>query len=323
MFPRANRFLAFAPFFLALAVTSSAQAEKSTFSPETGYHYGEVEDARYLALGGALRARGNGTTSVFMNPAGIGMARVYHIGGLAQIWPEAKRQSYGAAAVDSVTSRLGAGVGFVWNDQDPDGLKRRSQDLRFALAYPFSDKVSFGITGRYLKLTQEGLGPLGRSLASGGLKGEPIVNGFSFDAGLAVAPSKNITLGFLGSNLSNPGNGFQPTSLGGGIAIGNDDLAFEGDVVADFTTWGGTRARAMGGFEILAADRFPLRAGYLYDAGPQAHAISGGLGYIDTQFSLEISARRYVVGEQATTIVLGLQYFIESTGLTRPPDSDF
>jgi hypothetical protein len=258
-----------------------------------------------------------------MNPAGIGVSRVYHIGALAQIWPEAKRQSYGAAAVDSVTSRLGAGIGLVWNDQDPDGLKRRSQDLRLALAYPFSDKVVFGITGRYLKLTQDGLGPLGLSYVSGGLKEQPIVNGFSFDAGLAITPSKLITLGVLGSNLSNPGNGFQPTSVGGGIAIGNETMAFEGDAVADFTTWGKTRGRAMGGFELLAADRFPLRAGYLYDAGASAQAVSGGLGYIDTQFAIEVSARRYVVGEKATTIVVGLQYFIESTGLTRSPDPEF
>ncbi len=304
---------------LVLLLAAGARAERSSLQPETGYHYGEAEDARVGAMAGATRATGNGITSVFGNPAGLTLSRVYHVGALAAIWPEARRQSYGAAAMDSVTSRLALGVGFMWNDQDPDGLKRRSQDLRIAAAYPFSDKVAFGITGRYLKLRQNGLGPLGYSYASGGTSGEPIVDGFSFDAGIRAVPSENFSLAVLGTNLSNPGNGLQPTTLGGGIAIGSERLVFEVDALADFTTWQKTTSRAMGGFEFLAADAFPLRAGYLYDAGAGAHAVSGGLGYIDTQFSFEVGLRRIVSGEQATTLLFTLQYFVESSGMTRSP----
>ncbi len=306
----------------SLVCSAPARADRSSLSPETGYNYGEIEDARYAALGGAMRAWGNGVTALFTNPAGIATTRVYHVGALAQIWPEARRQSYGAAAVDSSTSRLAAGIGFSWNDQDPNGLKRRSSDLRFALAYPFSDNVSFGVGLHYLKLSQDGLGPLGPSYASGGLGGEPIVNGFSFDAGLAVRPSRNVALGAVGSNLSNPGTGFQPTSVGGGIGFGNDDLVFEVDGLADFTAWRKTTPRVMSGFEYLLGDHFPLRVGYRYDGGAIAHAISGGLGYIDPQFSIDASVRRIVSGEKATAIIFTLQYFVESSGLSRAPTSE-
>jgi hypothetical protein len=306
-----------------VTLAARARAEKSALSPETGYRYGEIEDARWLALGGALRAMGNGITSVFSNPANMTFSRVYHVGALALIAPEAKRQAYGAAAVDSVTSRLAAGIGFLWSDQDPSGLKRRSSDLRFGAAYPFSEAVSFGVMARYLKLSQDGLGPLGRSYASGGLHGEPIINGFSFDTGLGIHASKNVSLGVVGSNLSNPNNGLQPTSFGGGIGFGTEDIVFEVDALADFTTWQRTTPRAMGGFELLAADHFPLRLGYGWDGGADAHAVSGGLGYIDTQFSIEFSGRRIVSGEKATFIGFTLQYFVESSGLTRTPSTDY
>ena len=58
---------------VALSATALARAEKSSLPPEIGYHYGEVEDARWAACGGALRALSNGATSVWANPAGMTM----------------------------------------------------------------------------------------------------------------------------------------------------------------------------------------------------------------------------------------------------------
>lgn len=306
-----------------LLASRPARAEKSHLPPEVGYGYGQVEDARTAAFGGGLSALGSGVSGIFGNPAGIGASQVYHVGALASVWPEARRQTYGAAAVDSVTTRLAAGVGFAWTDQDPDGIKRRSSDLRIVLAYPFSDKVSFGVAGRYLKLTQEGLGPLGQSYPSGGLRGEPIVNTWSFDAGLTLRPSKNFGLGAYGSNLSNPGTGYQPTTAGGGIGVGNENVAFEIDALADFTTWQRTTARVMAGLEYLAGDHLPLRVGYRWDEGMDAHAVSAGIGYIDPTFSIDLSGRRYVAGQSATAVMLTVQYFVESSGITRQPSLDY
>ncbi len=320
------RFRAFAvsTTLLVFALTSAgARADRSQLPPEIGYNYGDVEDARWAATSGALRAAGSGITSIWGNPAGLATAQVYHIGALAGIWPEAKRQSYGIGAMDSVTSRLAAGLGFVWSEQDPDGLERESRDLRLALAYPFSPQVSFGLTGRYIYLQQDGLGPLGQSYASGGLDSEAMLETFSFDAGLRVAPSENFSFGVLGTNLSNPGHGLQPTTAGGGLGIGTRDFFVEADVLADFTTWQKTTTRAMGGAEFLAGGNFPLRLGYRYDGGAASHAISGGLGYIDPAFSVELGARRSVAGDEHTVIVFTIQYFVESSGMTRAPTAAF
>ena len=321
---RSPRVSVFSTTLLAFVLSSAgAFADASKISPEIGYDYGDVEDARWAATSGAIRAAGHGITSIWGNPAGLAHSQVYHVGALAGIWPEAKRQSYGAGIMDSATARLAAGFGFVWSMQDPEGIKRETRDFRLALAYPFSPRVSFGLTGRYLYVKQGGLGPLGPSLVSGGLDGEAMLEGFSFDAGLRVLPADNVFLGLHGANLSNPGNGFQPTSVGGGIGVGSRDFFVEGDLVADFTTWQKTAVRAMAGAEFLVGGNFPLRAGYGYDAGASVHALSGGAGYIDQSFSVELGVRRSLSGDSYTVFAITLQFFVESTGMTRSPSVGF
>ena len=71
----------------------------------------------------------------------------------------------------------------------------------------------------------------------------------------------------------------------------------------------------MVGGEYLIANHFPARLGYRFDQGPNSHALSAGFGYIEHRFSVEAAVRRTLVGPSATTIVLGVAYFLESSGL--------
>ena len=325
---------------LALGVaswTEPARADPSELVPQVGYNHGEIETGRAAAMGGAMRALGNAVTGLYSNPANIALTRVYHLQGLAQIWPEARRQTYGASAVDSVTGRVAGALGGHYGVLDTEGVDRRWTDVRLALAFPISDKFYAGITGKYLTLRDRGFPRAGyglpNSYASAGLGDAAIVDGFTFDAGITVKPTSSLFIGIVGSNLTSPGHGFQPLMLGGGIGYGNHDITAEFDFVADFTTYTNERGssrtalRAQAGFEYLAADHFPLRLGYRYDAEPSTHALSGGLGYIDPQFSIDVSLRRTVSGKEpygpVTAIVIDLQYFLESTGVTRnPADAD-
>ncbi len=323
----AGRAFAAACALALFGLARPAHADQSNVPPEVGWNYGEIETPRSAAMGGALRAYSNSISALFINPANMAATRVYHLGALAQIWPEASRQSYGGAAVDSIvsSSRLAGGIGGTWSLQDPNGVDRQATDMRFALAFPFSDQFFLGVGGRYLWLKQDGLGPLGDSLASGGSKGQNIVRGFAFDAGATLKPSDIFAISLVGNNLNNPGHGFQPTSLGGGIGVGTSDVTVEADVLGDFTTWNRTTVRAMGGLEILLADHYPLRAGYRYDDGAKSHAVSAGTGYIDRTFSAEIALRRIVAAEdphgKATAIFFAFTYHLESTGLTPTADS--
>lgn len=310
---------------LVTAFTSLAHADKSSLAPEVGYNYEEIETPRLTATNGATRALSSSTEALFSNPANMSASRVYHLNALAQIWPESRRQSYGVAAVDSVGSsaRVAGGIGATYNTQDSDGINRKWTDVRFALSYPFSEHFYLGVGGRYLRLKQNGEGPLGSSSASSGLSGDYIVNGFGLDAAATIKPTDGLALSVVGSNLNNPGSSFQPTSFGGGIGFGKELFSLEGDVLADFTTWDRTTLRAMAGGEFLAGDHFPLRAGYRYDDGAKSHSLSAGLGYVDAQFGAEVALRRVISGESATAIVFGFSYHLDSGGLTQGETDSF
>lgn len=303
----------------AFLAAGGSAAEPSKIPPELAWNYGDVETARSTALGGAVRAFGPATTALYANPANLAATQVYHIEALGQIWPEGRRQSYGATAADSVTSRLAGAIGGHYTIQDPDGFKRKAIDARIGLAFPLSDKLFIGAAGRLLRLEQNGLGPLGSSPASGGLRNALIINGVTFDAGLTLKPTQTFAISVVGQNLTNPGTGIQPTSVGGGLAFANTDLTLEADVVNDFTTYNASKIRAMGGGELLVSNHFPIRAGYRYDQGQKTQWISGGAGYLDQSFAVEASVRRSIDGPGATAIVVGVQYFLESTGAVRRP----
>jgi opacity protein-like surface antigen len=276
-----------------------------------------------MALAGAQRALSYSIGGLFTNPANMATNRVYHLGGLAEIWPEADRFSYGGAAVDSLVNSKGlaGGLGGAMSRQDKDGIDRDYRDLRFALALPFQDKFFVGVGGRYLSLSQDGGGPLGSSRAAGGLAGERIAKSLTFDAGVTIKPAEGFALAVVGNSLSDPGTGFQPLTAGVGLGYAVQQFGVETDLVFDFTTWDETKYRAMGGLEFLVSDSIPLRVGYRYDDGAESHAVSGGLGYLDKTYAAELAVRRVVSGDEATAIVLGFTVHIE--GIQTFPSNAF
>src|SRR5262245_55149154 len=94
-------------FGVALSIVGAsphASADASSLPPEVGYNYGLQETPRIGGMANALRAMSNSTEALHLNPANMAVSRVYHVGASAQIWPEASRQTYGLAVVDSIVS---------------------------------------------------------------------------------------------------------------------------------------------------------------------------------------------------------------------------
>lgn len=304
-----------------LSNAPSAWAEPSQLSPEVGYNHSEIELPRTAAMGGALRAFSTSLEALQINPANLAAARVYHVGGLAQFWTDANRQSYGASIVDSVVSRsrLAGGVSANWTFQDPDGVDREAMDLRLGLAVPVSENLLVGGSARYLDLKENGY-PRGRdvlppSVASDGLGGESIVKDITFDVGVSLRPVPGLGLSLVGQNITDPGHGFLPLLLGGGIGFATNLFTVEADLMGDFTTYDETTWRYMSGAEFLAAGTYPLRVGYRYDQGQDAHSLSAGLGYAAREFSFDLSGR-YVFGDESLmAFFIGLKYHVDSLGL--------
>jgi hypothetical protein len=307
---------------LSITAAGVAHADPATTSPEQGYDLGQIQSPRALAMGDANNALGVSTQSLYLNPANMALARVYHFEGLASFSPEARRQSYGGAVVDSVlnSQHLAGGLAADWNIMDPSGLHREWTDVRVGVGYPLGDHLAIGVTGRYLRVDQAvAVGPLGQSFASDGTRDGPVLNTITFDAGATILFTDEIRLGVVGHNLTVPGTGLAPTTVAGGLGYMGQSFAAEGGALMDFTTWSGARVRAMAGGELFVADRYAIRLGYRYDDGTRTHALSGGLGYIDKKWSVEIGGRHDIVGQfPATFLTISLRYFYNA--VTAAPD---
>jgi hypothetical protein len=306
-----------------LTVSGRAHAEPSQLPPELAYNSAETDTPRSLATASAMRAQGIGTTALFYNPANMAVTRAYHITALAQIYPEAGRQSYGGAIVDSIVSSSGlaGGIGGTWNLQDPDGLGREWMDIRGGFALPVGRLFYIGAGGRIFSLIQNGGGPLGRSPIAGGLDGQMIVNTFTLDLGATFKPLPELSISITGHNLTNPGTGFLPLMAGIGVGYGRQEFSLDLDAVLDSTTYEQPTARVMFGGEFLAAGVVAVRAGYRYEQGLDLHSISTGLGYIDRRFSVDAAFRRTVSGVEATALVFGFTLHIENISLGSEPGS--
>ncbi len=112
---------AFSAFAASFLFGAPLRADPMSTSPEQAYDLGEMPSARAVAMGGALNALGVSTAALYLNPANMALARVYHIEAFGAFSPESQRQTYGGAIVDSVlnTSRLAGGLGGSWSVMDP------------------------------------------------------------------------------------------------------------------------------------------------------------------------------------------------------------
>jgi hypothetical protein len=323
---------------VAALVPGVAAADPSPLDANIITDYGESETPRSAAMGGALRALGAGSAGIFLNPAAMATTRVYHIEALTQYTPETHRWIVGGVIVDSITSRLAGAFSImgVPLPMDPDGIRRTSLDLRLSLAYPITDRFILGVTGRYLKATQQGTAGssygFGSSVVSGGLfdpsSGPPpntrfaLVNTATIDAGLIAKPTDSLYVAAIGQNLTYANNGFLPFLVGGGLGYGTDALSIEADALADLSSWGvpgaaKPTARVMAGAEYKVAGLVPIRAGYRYDQGAKLNTVSLGSGFVGNEFAIEASVKRTVSNPGATTVFLSFAYYLESSGLTR------
>lgn len=321
---------------LGWLVPGFAAAAGSPLDQGTITDYGESDTPRSAGMGGALRAVGGGTSGIFLNPAAIATTHVYHIEGMGEYTPETERGLLGASIMDSVTSRLAGGFSIqgIPLPMDPGGLRRTSLDLRLALALPIVDRFIVGLSGRYLKITQDGEPTgygFGSSLVSGGLvdptststppNRSALVNAFTFDAGLIFKPNDSIYIAAVGQNLTYANNGFMPLIVGGGVGYSMNGFSAEADGLADLSSWslpGALRptARIMAGIEYLIGGHVPVRGGFRYDEGAKRSLISLGTGYVSDQFGVEAAVKRDLSDPGTTRIFLSVAYYLESTGMT-------
>lgn len=274
------------------------------------------ESARTVALGSGSRANAVSTAALFQNPAGLAAARLYHLEAMTAFERDEERWSFGGAAVDSALNDvLAAGFGLrgvVGNDQSGhSGI-----DGRLGIALGFSEAFSFGVTGRYLRLVQEGqpaaqLDPDNPDAPEMVPSEVLLAEGFTFDVGVRVQPIPMLSFSVVGLNLLDRDSALTPISLAVSGAIAPmRELSIGLDGIFDFSTFGHVEGVVGGGSEFLVASSVPLRLGYQFDTGRELHAITGGIGYVSGEVGIEFSVRQQLNQIHDTYFIATLRYFV-------------
>lgn len=275
-----------------------------------------IESARGMALGSGMRSASASTQAQAENPANLPVAALYHMESFFAYQPQAKRYGAGASVVDSATSRLAAGLSARGLFGDNDSGDNSGWEGRLSLGMGLGDYVSLGLAGRYANLTVSD--PRARPERPVEPGGDPDrtfkVKAFTLDAAVSIRPVSGLILSALGYNLIATDSPLAPQLLGGAVSYVIQSFALGGDLLVDTNRAdvfsGGAKLKVGGGLEWLAEGVAPVRVGYMYDQGRHQHFVTGGLGYVDQRFGVQLSVRQSVAGVTETTVFSAVQYFV-------------
>ncbi len=297
---------------VAALLVVSAPAVAQTVAPGSPMEHPDMrpafpdtmETARGMAMGLGARASATSTSALAYNAAGLSIGRLYHVSTSGFYSPQAGRYGFGGSLIDSYSGPVNAGVNFRYiqgNGQNGHG----GYDGRVALGVPFGEHFAIGASGRYVSYWREG-----QSNAS------PYAQGFTFDASIRVSPIQGLHIAALGYNLLPLNSPLTPTRVGGSISYTiNSALTLAFDGLADLTTWqnadGSIKPEAQfGGAVEYFTGEVPIRAGYIYDTGRDAHFITAGIGWMNQQLGFDIAWRQQVTADYQTWLLASFRYFI-------------
>ncbi len=292
---------------------------------------------RAMGMGEAQRANPTGASAVLMNPAGMSLVKQYVIEGMYGIKIEDVGHNANLSVVDSVTSRVAAGlfydfiyetprIGFQWagGQINSEEIKRTGHAAGLSLSVPLGDRFIIGATAKYLHIDTTAPLPMGTVPNHLTLD---TVNGVTFDIGAIVRIGQSFNIGVIGYNLWDHGSRESPLSLGMGLSyVPIPSLSINFDTVVNFTGYQNyrvdpmtgkvsldqrTTARLGPGIEWLAGNKVPIRVGVVYDSGLPATYLSVGLGYLSTAFGIDLSYRGKVQGGVENFLMLGIRIFID------------
>jgi hypothetical protein len=287
--------------------------------PPTAAAAQELVSARALGMGDALRSAATGGAGVHLNPSGITLTRSYVMEGGYEFRPRDRASFVDTSIVDTVTSRVGAAVGFTYltaspkDPRDPTGatkLDRSGYSVGISLALPITTSFSLGLTGRYLGIDTKAPGNVTVDQA----------DGLTLDLGATVRLGDLVNIGAVGYNLVDPESAEAPVSFGAGVSLTplpNAIIAF--DTLLDFSSYrdaanrSRTEPRYCLGAEYLVAEVLAPRLGYVRDSGLGLSYLTAGVSLVSKQAVLDVGLRQQVSGggESESLLAAALRLFLE------------
>ncbi len=277
-----------------------------------------IESTRGMALGTGARASAGSTQAQADNASNLVAGQLYHIESFIGYQPTFKRMGWGASVVDSMTSRIAAGLSARALFGDNKAGDNGGWEIKGSLGIPIVNMLSIGISGRYMRYTISDQRALPeRPVVAGSAPDQTFkIKAFSLDTNVTLRPIRGLSISGLAYNLLDTKSPLAPMMVGGSAAfsVGNRGFGFGGDVLVDLNThkaFDSAKLLVGGGLEFLLEGHIPLRAGYLYDQGRDQHGVTAGVGFVEQRVGVQMSVRQIVVGGSETTLMAALQYFVQ------------
>ena len=278
----------------------------------------DLVGTRATGMGGRLVASAAGVAAPLVNPAGMSAARTYAVSAAYQYRGSDSANMLNAAVVDSVTTRVAAGLYYSFANEKPRqtlalaggsytlDLSRQTHEIGVALSMGLGKRIMLGVATRYIN-SQAALpddAPSELSLAD--------ANTVTIDAGAIVRVIDGLNFGIVGYNLVPADDQLYPIGLGFGVSYTMGTLlTAEFASVLDFDSDpDGITATLHGGAELFLAKKFPFRAGVMHSLYREATFLSGGIGWISRRLGIEVSLRQQIAGGADTLVAAALQLFV-------------
>jgi hypothetical protein len=233
----------------------------------------EYDGTRALGMGGASRAWAVGGSGPLLNPSGMSLVKAYSLEGGYAYTSRFDAQFLHASVVDS-TSALGiaGGLYYTYKFDERAVVSGTAHEAGGALSVPLGQYVAVGATAKWFRLNGADRGPP-PTLATGGA---------TFDAGVTVRPTEQLSLGVVAANLRDLHTGQAPRTIAYGVAflpIPALVVALDGVTVLTADDTLGTKGTGVrAGAEWSLAQRVAFRLGGGTDA-------MRGVGFLTAGFS--------------------------------------
>lgn len=252
-------------------------------------HAQSFEGARLLSLAESQRALTSGNDSIFVNPAGLALGKLYTLEANYGDNFEGGLRRLNISIADGQAGPVAGGLSYLYSDEIRGYIGTTEQRLSghridLALAAAVADGFSIGVTGRYMTYG-ETRGEV--DIEDGGF------NKFDLDVGLQYRMTNGLGFGAVVYNLipDDEAKPFTPRSYGLGVGWQNETFSIETDMRHNLENG---KARFSLGGSVTLGDIFPIRAGGAYDRLDESWHVAFGAGVQTKEFGLDVGYRQQV-----------------------------
>jgi len=266
----------------------------------------EFHGVRSTGMGGAGAGLGTSNDTLYLNPAGMAIGRRYGIELNYAYSPFDSLTHWNASAVDSQSGPVAGGLAYTLDRGDKHGADATVSRIYMGAAYPVTDGLALGVTGRNIR---------GNFLEGGTRRSVSVYTG---DVGLMTRFGQGIGIGFTARNVVKTDvKELTPLTLAGGLALDASPLAVAADLEVNIQDPHHKLDTYRVGAEYLLANAFPVRLGWslapatkLEGTPSKENAISAGAGWVSSGGMLAVGAERSLERVKNWRLVATLGIFL-------------